>query len=42
MAEKTVATTNPHDVETQPEGTRTQERYVTPPVDIYEVPRGWW
>ena len=41
MAEKTVATTT----ETRPEvpvaeGTRTRERYVTPPVDIYELPEG--
>jgi HSP20 family molecular chaperone IbpA len=40
MAEKTVATTDPQEMATQPEGTRTQERYVTPPVDIYEVPAG--
>ena len=40
MAEKTVATTNNQEVATQPEGTRTQERYVTPPVDIYEMPDG--
>lgn len=42
MAEKTVATTENQEVVTQnqPEGTRMQERYVTPPVDIYEVPDG--
>jgi HSP20 family protein len=40
MAEKTVATTNNQEMATQPEGTRTQERYVTPPVDIYEMPDG--
>lgn len=43
MAEKTVATTNPQESQelaTQPEGTRTPERYVTPPVDIYELPEG--
>jgi HSP20 family molecular chaperone IbpA len=42
MAEKTVATTENQEVMTQdqPEGTRMQERYVTPPVDIYEVPDG--
>lgn len=40
MAEKTVATPDNQDVITQPEGTRTQERYVSPPVDIYETPAG--
>ena len=40
MAEKTVAMPDHQEVETQPEGTRTRERYVTPPVDIYEVPEG--
>ena len=40
MAEKTVATTDAHDVATQPEGTWTREQYVTPPVDIYELPDG--
>ena len=40
MAEKTVAMPDNQEVETQPEGTRTRERYVTPPVDIYEVPEG--
>ena len=40
MAEKTVAMPENQEVETQPEGTRTRERYVTPPVDIYEVPEG--
>jgi len=42
MAEKTVATTENQEVvnQTQPEGTRMQDRYVTPPVDIYEVPDG--
>jgi len=40
MAEKTVATTDNQEVATQPEGTRTRERYVTPPVDIYEMPDG--
>ncbi len=41
MAEKTVAM--PEDQEenaVQPEGTRTRERYVAPPVDIYEVAEG--
>ena len=40
MAEKTVAMPNDQEVATQPEGTRTRERYVTPPVDIYEMPDG--
>ena len=40
MAEKTVAVPEPQEIETHPEGTRTRERYVTPPVDIYEVPDG--
>jgi HSP20 family molecular chaperone IbpA len=40
MAEKTVAMPDNQEVATQPEGTRTQERYVTPPVDIYEMPDG--
>ena len=41
MAEKTVATTAEARPEVQvAEGTRTQERYVTPPVDIYELPEG--
>lgn len=40
MAEKTVAMPENQDVTTQPEGTRMRERYVTPPVDIYEVPDG--
>lgn len=38
MAEKTVAMPNTQEMATQPEGTRTHERYVTPPVDIYEMP----
>jgi len=41
MAEKTVAvpeTQEEHAV--QPEGTRTRERYIAPPVDIYEVADG--
>jgi len=38
MAEKTVAIPDTQAVATQPEGTRTPERYVTPPVDIYELP----
>jgi HSP20 family molecular chaperone IbpA len=40
MAEKTVAMPDNQEVATQPEGTRTRERYVTPPVDIYEMPDG--
>ena len=40
MAEKTVAMSENREVETRPEGTRTRERYVTPPVDIYEMPEG--
>jgi HSP20 family protein len=40
MAEKTVATTSGQPVTTGREGTRAQERYVQPPVDIYETPEG--
>jgi HSP20 family protein len=41
MAEQTVARTESQDdMTSQPEGTRTQEHFVTPPVDIYEVPEG--
>ena len=43
MAEKTVdtpTTQETQEVATRPEGTRTPERYVTPPVDIYEMPDG--
>jgi HSP20 family molecular chaperone IbpA len=41
MAEKTVAMTETQEErEVQPEGTRTRERYVSPPVDIYEVDNG--
>ena len=40
MAEKTVAIPDLQERTTQPEGTRTRERYVTPPVDIYEMPEG--
>jgi len=40
MAEKTVALPENQEVATQPEGTRTPERYVTPPVDIYDLPDG--
>lgn len=40
MAEQTVAMPDTHERATQPEGTRTPERSVTPPVDIYETPEG--
>jgi HSP20 family molecular chaperone IbpA len=40
MAEKTVATTTPQQAPVATEGTRNQERYITPPVDIYETPDG--
>ena len=40
MAEKTVAMPDTQERSAQPEGTRTRERYVTPPVDIYEMPEG--
>jgi HSP20 family protein len=40
MAEKTVAIPENQEMTTQPEGTRTRERYVSPPVDIYEMPDG--
>jgi HSP20 family molecular chaperone IbpA len=41
MAEKTVAMTGTQEERSvQPEGTRTRERYVSPPVDIYEVDNG--
>jgi HSP20 family protein len=40
MAEKTVAITSGKQVPTSREGTRTQERYIQPPVDIYETPAG--
>lgn len=40
MAEKTVAMPNEQEMAPQPETTRTRERYVTPPVDIYEMPDG--
>jgi HSP20 family protein len=38
MVERTVAVPESQQVETSTEGTRTQERYITPPVDIYEMP----
>lgn len=40
MAEKTVDMPDTQEMPSQPEGTRTRERYVTPPVDIYELPDG--
>ena len=40
MAEKTVATNGQNQNAPSREGTRSQERYVTPPVDIYETARG--
>ena len=41
MAEKTVAPPNEGGAATQAkEGTRAQEQYVAPPVDIYEIPEG--
>jgi len=38
MVERTVAVTESQQVETPMEETRTRERYITPPVDIYELP----
>lgn len=38
MVERTVAVPESQQVEASSEGTRTQERYITPPVDIYEMP----
>ena len=40
MAEKTVATNGQNQNLPNREGTRSQERYVTPPVDIYETTGG--
>jgi len=40
MAEQTVATTSGQQGATGKEGTRAQERYLQPPVDIYETPEG--
>ena len=40
MAEKTVATRGREPTTPNREETRSQERYVTPPVDIYENPDG--
>ena len=38
MVERTVAVPESQQVEASTEGTRPQERYITPPVDIYEMP----
>ena len=40
MAEKTLAVPETPYTPATRENTRTQERYVTPPVDIYETPEG--
>jgi HSP20 family protein len=40
MAEQTVATTSGQQGAAGKEGTRAQERYIQPPVDIYETPEG--
>jgi HSP20 family protein len=40
MAEQSVAMPDTQERAIQPEGTRTRERYATPPVDIYETPEG--
>jgi HSP20 family molecular chaperone IbpA len=40
MAEKTVATSTTQKGEVTRESTRNQERYVSPPVDIYETSQG--
>jgi HSP20 family molecular chaperone IbpA len=40
MAEKTVATTSGKQTALDKERTRAQERYIQPPVDIYEIPEG--
>jgi HSP20 family protein len=40
MAEKTVATTSGKHEEMSREGTRAEERYIQPPVDIHETPNG--
>lgn len=40
MAEKTVATRPREQIPTQKEGTHSQERYIAPPVDIYETEEG--
>jgi HSP20 family protein len=38
MVERTVAVPESQEIESATEGTRTEERYITPPVDIYELP----
>jgi len=38
MVERTVAVPESQQVESTTEETRTEERYITPPVDIYELP----
>jgi len=38
MVERTVAVPESQQIEASTEGTRTQERSITPPVDIYEMP----
>jgi HSP20 family protein len=40
MAEKTVATRGKENAPSSREGTRSQERYISPPVDIYETAYG--
>ena len=40
MAEKTVATSTMQTSDVARESTRNQERYIAPPVDIYETPDG--
>jgi HSP20 family molecular chaperone IbpA len=40
MAETTVAMPERREMNTRREGPQTRERYVTPPVDIYEMPDG--
>jgi len=40
MAEKTMAAASGKQVPTSRENTRAQERYIQPPVDIYETPDG--
>jgi HSP20 family molecular chaperone IbpA len=40
MAEKTVATSTTQKGEVTRESTRNQERYISPPVDIYETSQG--
>src|SRR5581483_904694 len=40
MAEQTMATTSGQQVATSKEDTRAPERYIQPPVDLYETPEG--